>query len=93
MVEFRNKYALLFLHPFSLGYVNADADDPVGMSTAVVSNETARLDPTHLATSTNDTILYAIFAPARLKRFAAELRYFPYAVGVQVARHSPRLRR
>src|SRR5262245_23859853 len=82
MVELRNQYALLFLHPFSLSYVNADADDSVRTSAAVVSDETTRLDPTHLATCTNDTILYAIFAPARLKRHAAGLFHLLYVVVV-----------
>src|SRR5262249_55687617 len=82
MVEFRDKNALLFLDPFSLGYIYADTDDSMRMSITVVSNETARLDPTHLAAGTSDTILYAIFAPARPKRLAADLFHPPYVVEV-----------
>src|SRR5262245_61364327 len=89
MVELGQQSALLLLHPFSLGYVNADADDPVRMSTTVVSSETAGLDPTHLVASTNDTILYAIFAPTGLKRFAADLFHPPYVVGVHAREAFP----
>jgi len=85
MVEFRNQRALLLLHPFALGYVDADADHSVWASVAAIGNETARFDPTHLATSTNDTILYAIFAPARAERLAAELFHPPYVVGVHAS--------
>src|SRR4029450_10365091 len=35
-------------------------------------------------TSTNDTILYAIFTAAVTERLAAELCYLPYVVGVHV---------
>ena len=49
MVELGQQSALLFLHPFALGYVDADADDAVWLSFAIVGNETARLDPSHLA--------------------------------------------
>ena len=82
MVELGQQSDLLFLHPFALGYVNADADDSVRASFAIVGNETARLDPTHFATSTNDAILHAIFAPARTERLAAELFHPPYVVAV-----------
>src|SRR5262245_21766602 len=80
MVELRNKRALLFLHPFPFGHVNADADDSVRASFTVIGNETAGLNPAHLATSTNDAVLYAIFAPARTERLAAELFHPPYVV-------------
>ena len=75
MIELGNQIALLFLHPFAVGYVNADADDSMRASFTAIGNETAGLDPTHLAISTNDTILYAIFAPALTERLAAELSY------------------
>ena len=90
MVEFSNQLPLLFLDPFALGYIDADADDTMRSSFAVIGNETARLDPSHLATSANDTILYAIFAPALTKCLAAELFYPPYVVGCTSARHSLR---
>ena len=60
MVELGQQSALLFLHPFALGYVNADADDSVWVSSAAKGKETARLDPSQLATRTNryDTLRY-----------------------------------
>jgi hypothetical protein len=64
---------LLFVHPFPIGDVNADADDAIWAFLAVVGNETARLHPPHLAACTNDPILYAIFAPALTERVAAGL--------------------
>src|SRR5262245_61305857 len=82
MVELGQQGALLFLHSFALGYVNADADDSVRASRSVIRNETARLDPSHLATGTNDTILYAIFAPVHIERLAAKLVYLLYVVWV-----------
>src|SRR6185503_12326006 len=63
MVELSNQYPLVFLCLLTLSYINADADDAVRPCFAVVGYETARLDPSHLATSTNDTILHVIFAP------------------------------
>ena len=75
MVELSKQSALLFLHPFAVGYVNADADDSVWVSTATKGKETARLDPSQLATRTNDAILYVIFAPAVTERLAAEPFY------------------
>src|SRR5262245_20018494 len=80
MVELRNKYALLFLHPFALGYVNADAHDAVWMFSAAKGNETAGLNPSQLATRTNNSVFYAIFAPARTERLAAEPIHEPYVV-------------
>jgi hypothetical protein len=76
--------ALLFLCSFARGYVNADADDSVRASFAVIGNETARLDPTHLA-STNDTILDIILASALTERLAAELFHPFYVVGVHAS--------
>ena len=60
---------------------NPDADNSVRASFAV-GNETARLDPSHFATSSNDAILYAIFALARIERHTAELFDLPYVVWV-----------
>ena len=85
MVELGQQSALLFLHPFALGYVNADADDSVRVSFAAIGNETARLDPSQLATRTNDAILYIIFAPALTERLAAELFYPSYVVAVHAS--------
>ena len=85
MVELGQQSALLFLHPFALGYVNADADNSVWVSSAAKGKETARLDPSQLATRTNDTILYVIFAPAVTERLAAELFYPSYVFGVHAS--------
>ena len=80
MVEFGQQSPLVFLHPFALGYVDANADDALWVSTAAKGNETARLDPSQLATRANDTILYVIFAPALTEGLTAELFYPSYVV-------------
>ena len=85
MVQLGQQSALLFLDPFALGYVNADADDSVRLSSVAKGNETARLDPSQLATRTNDTILDIVFAPALTKRLAAGLFYPSYVVGVHAS--------
>jgi hypothetical protein len=82
MVELGEQSALLFIHPFALGYVNADADDPVWFSGAAKGKKTARLDPSQLASGANDTIFSAIFVPALTERLTAELFYSAYVVGV-----------
>ena len=56
-----------------------------GLSFAAIGNETARLDPSQLATRTNDAILYIVFAPALTKRLAAELFYPSYVVAVHAS--------
>ena len=89
MVEFSNQLPLLFLDPFALGYIDADADDTMRSSFAVIGNETARLDPSQFA-SANDTILYAILAPAVTKCLAAELFYLPMSSECTSAKHSLR---
>jgi hypothetical protein len=85
MVELGQQSALLFIHLFALGYVNADADDSVWVSFAAIGNETARLDPSLLATRANDTILYVIFAPALTERLASQLFYPSNVVGVHAS--------
>src|SRR5215471_6266837 len=85
MVEFGDQYALALLRALALGDVNADADDTVGVSFVVIANETARLDPSHLATRSNDAILYAIFAPPLAERLTPKLFYPPYVVGVHAS--------
>ena len=82
MVQFGQQSALLFLHAFALGYVNADADHSVGLTCTAEGDETARLDPSQLATRTNDTILDIVFAPALTKRLAAGPFHPSYVVGV-----------
>ena len=82
MVELGQQIALLFLHLFALGYINANADDSLWVSTAAKGNETARLDPSQLASGANDTIFSAIFVPALTERLTAELFYSAYVVGV-----------
>src|SRR5262249_43544343 len=67
MVELGQQGALLFLHPFAFGYVNADADNSVRASYVVIQNETACFDPSHFAASTNDAIFYAILAPVHIE--------------------------
>src|SRR5688572_10346934 len=73
MVELRQQGALLFLHPFALGYVNADADDSVWALPASIDNEAARLDPSQLTTRPSETVLYRIFALTLTERLTAEL--------------------
>src|SRR6476660_1528701 len=85
MVELGQQSALLFLDLFALGYVNADADDSVRASFAAKGKETARLDPSRLATTTNDTILYVIFASAVTECLATGLFYPSYVVGVHTS--------
>ena len=85
MVEFSNQLVLLLLHLLPLGYVDADTEHPLRVAVACVRDETARLDPTHLATSTCDTILHVIFAPARTERLATDLFHPPYVVGVHAS--------
>src|SRR5262245_33856990 len=82
MVELGQQSALLFLDPFALGYVNADAHDSVWAPFAVKGKETARLDPSQLASRTNDTILYVVFAPASTECLTAGLFYPSYVVGM-----------
>jgi len=85
MIELGQQSTLLFLHPFALGYVNADADDSEWVSFAAKGKETARLDPTQLTTRTNDTILDLVFAPAVTERLAAQLLHPSYVVAVHAS--------
>ena len=84
VVEFSNQQMLLLLHLLPLGYVDADTEHPLRVAVACVRDETARLDPT-LHASTIDTILHAIFAPARIKGLAPGLFHLPYVVGMHVS--------
>src|SRR5262245_40473520 len=64
MVELGNQLALLLFHLLALSYVDADANNAMRASLTVIGNETACLNPSHLATGTIDTVLDLVFAPA-----------------------------
>ena len=72
MVELGHQHLLVLLRPLALGDIDVDAHHPFREAVAAVRNETARLDPPHLASGSDNAILDVVFAvAARGKRGCA----------------------
>src|SRR5262245_3690174 len=85
MIELGNQPALLLLHPLAFGYIDADADDTMRASSAVIGNKAACLDPSHFVPTTKDSVLDLVFAPVFTERQPAKLSYPTYVLGVHAS--------
>ena len=62
MVELSTQGLLMFLCSFTLRDIDVDAHYPIWVSIAAIRNESARFDPSNLATRSDNSILIAVFA-------------------------------